>query len=83
QSNPQNQEELLHQLQIELAGQPKQLPSPNLYALKSALKIIFPELEDLYLQYHPRLQLMVHYKGEALAFQQLSNTTKTWIALVG
>lgn len=83
QSNPQNQEELLHQLQIELAGQPKQLPSPNLYALKSALKIIFPELEDLYLQYHPRLQLMVHYKGEALAFQQLSTTTKTWIALVG
>lgn len=66
-----------------MAGQPKQLPSPNLYALKSALKIIFPELEDLYLQYHPRLQLMVHYKGEALAFQQLSNTTKTWIALVG
>jgi len=83
QSNPQNQEELLHQLQIELAGQPKQLPSPNLYALKSALKIIFPELEDLYLQYHPRLQLMAHYKGEALAFQQLSTTTKTWIALVG
>jgi len=83
QSNPQNQEELLHKLQIELAGQPKQLPSPNLYALKSALKIIFPELEDLYLQYHPRLQLMAHYKGEALAFQQLSTTTKTWIALVG
>jgi len=83
QSNPQNQEELLHQLQIELAGQPKQLPSPNLYALKSALKIIFPELEDLYLQYHPRLQLMAHYKSEALAFQQLSTTTKTWIALVG
>ncbi|MEQ1064568.1 AAA family ATPase [Acinetobacter sp. XH1741] len=83
QSNPQNQEELLHQLQIELAGQPKQLPSPNLYALKSALKIIFPELEDLYLQYHPRLQLMAHYKDEALAFQQLSTTTKTWITLVG
>ncbi|MDR2250445.1 AAA family ATPase [Acinetobacter sp.] len=83
QSNPKNKEELLHQLQIELAGQPKQLPSPNLYALKSALKIIFPELEDLYLQYHPRLQLMVHYKGETLTFQQLSNTTKTWIALIG
>ncbi|EXE20275.1 ATP-binding domain protein [Acinetobacter baumannii 1106579] len=54
-----------------------------MYALKSALKIIFPELEDFYLQYHPKLQLMAHYKGEVLAFQQLSNTTKTWIALVG
>ena len=83
QSNPQNQEELLRQLQIELAGQPKQLPSPNLYALKSALKTVFPELSELYLQYHPKLQLMAHYQGEILTFQQLSNTTKTWIALVG
>lgn len=83
QSNSQDQEEILRQLQLELAGHPKQLPSPNLYALKSALKIIFPELEDFYLQYHPKLQLMAHYKGEVLAFQQLSNTTKTWIALVG
>ncbi len=83
QSNPQDQDELLRQLQIELAGQPKQLPSPNLYALKSALKTVFPELSELYLQYHPKLQLMAHYQGEVLTFQQLSNTTKTWIALVG
>lgn len=72
QSNSQDQEEILRQLQLELAGHPKQLPSPNLYALKSTLKIIFPELEDFYLQYHPKLQLMAHYKGEVLAFQQLS-----------
>ncbi len=49
QSNPEDQDELLRQLQIELAGQPKQLPSPNLYALKSALKTVFPELSELYL----------------------------------
>lgn len=83
QSNPEDQDELLRRLQIELAGQPKQLPSPNLYALKSALKTVFPELSELYLQYHPKLQLMAHYQGEILTFQQLSNTTKTWIALVG
>ncbi len=83
QSNQEDQDELLRQLQIELAGQPKQLPSPNLYALKSALKTVFPELSELYLQYHPKLQLMAHYQGEILTFQQLSNTTKTWIALVG
>lgn len=83
QSDPQDQSELLNQLQKELSGQPKQLPSPNLYALKNALNIIFPELKDLYLQYQPRLQLMVDYDGQALPFQQLSNTIKTWIALVG
>ncbi|MBJ9721743.1 AAA family ATPase [Acinetobacter calcoaceticus] len=83
QSDPQNQTELLHQLQKELSQQPKQLPSPNLYALKNALNIIFPELKDLYLQYQPRLQLMVDYDGQTLPFQQLSSTVKTWIALVG
>jgi len=83
QSDPQDQSELLNQLQKELSGQPKQLTSPNLYALKNALNIIFPELKDLYLQYQPRLQLMVDYDGQTLPFQQLSNTIKTWIALVG
>ena len=63
--------------------QPKQLTSPNLYALKNALNIVLPELKDIYLQYQPRLQLMVDYEDQTLPFQQLSNTTKTWIALVG
>jgi len=83
QSDQQDQTELLNELQKELSGQPKQLTSPNLYALKNALNIVLPELKDLYLQYQPRLQLMVDYDGQTLPFQQLSNTTKTWIALVG
>ncbi|WP_192455190.1 AAA family ATPase [Acinetobacter oleivorans] len=83
QSDPQDQTELLNELQKELSGQPKQLTTPNLYALKNALNIVLPELKDLYLQYQPRLQLMADYDGQTLPFQQLSNTTKTWIALVG
>ncbi len=83
QSDQQDQTELLNELQKELSGQPKQLTSPNLYALKNALNIVLPELTDLYLQYQPRLQLMVDYEDQTLPFQQLSNTTKTWIALVG
>ncbi len=47
------------------------------------MNIVLPELTDLYLQYQPRLQLMVDYEDQTLPFQQLSNTTKTWIALVG
>lgn len=83
QSDQQDHTELLNELQKELSGQPKQLTSPNLYALKNALNIVLPELKDLYLQYQPRLQLMVDYEDQTLPFQQLSNTTKTWIALVG
>ncbi|WP_255787500.1 AAA family ATPase [Acinetobacter pittii] len=83
QSDQQDQTELLNELQKELSVQPKQLTSPNLYALKNALNIVLPELKDIYLQYQPRLQLMVDYEGQTLPFQQLSNTTKTWIALVG
>jgi len=83
QLDPQDQIELLNELQKELSGQPKQLTVPNLYALKNALNIVLPELKDLYLQYQPRLQLMVDYDGQTLPFQQLSSTVKTWIALVG
>jgi len=83
QSDPHDQIELLNELQKELSGQPKQLTVPNLYALKNALNIVLPELKDLYLQYQPRLQLMVDYDGQTLPFQQLSSTVKTWIALVG
>ncbi|WP_151964073.1 AAA family ATPase [Acinetobacter oleivorans] len=83
QLDPEDQIELLNELQKELSRQPKQLTTPNLYALKNALNIVLPELKDLYLQYQPRLQLMADYDGQTLPFQQLSNTTKTWIALVG
>lgn len=57
--------------------------APSLTALKDTLAIIFPELTNIYLQYLPKLQLMVTYKGQTMMFQQLSNSLKNWIALVG
>ncbi|WND06090.1 ATP-binding protein [Acinetobacter soli] len=60
-----------------------QLKTPHLQALKNSLQMVFPELTDLYLEYHPKLQLMVHYQGQLLPYQQLSNSLKVWIALVG
>lgn len=60
-----------------------QLKSPNLKALKTSLNLIFPEITDIYLQYQPKLQLMLTYKGQTLSFQQLSNSLKTWVALIG
>lgn len=51
--------EVLQQLQQELMNHPKQLSAPNLYALKKSLHTIFPELNDIYIQYIPKLQLMI------------------------
>jgi len=79
----QNQLEILNQLQQELANHPKQLSAPNLYALKKSLHTIFPDLTDLYIQYVPKLQLIVRYHDQLIPFQQLSASLKTWIALVG
>ena len=60
-----------------------QPPRPHLTALKHALTIVLPEVEDLFLEYQPKLQLQVKIHGEILLYQQLSNSLKTWIALVG
>ena len=60
-----------------------QMHAPSLAALKKALETVFPELTNIYLQYLPKLQLMVTYQGKDIQFQQLSNSMRNWIALVG
>ena len=57
--------------------------APSLQALRDALQIVLPELSQIYLQYHPKLQLMVTYQGKTQLYQQLSNSIRNWIALVG
>ncbi|NHC03728.1 AAA family ATPase [Acinetobacter sp. 187] len=60
-----------------------QLHTPSLNALKTALNTVFPELSDLYLEYQPKLQLMVVYQAQTMPFSQLSNSIRNWVALVG
>lgn len=60
-----------------------QLHAPCLKALKDSLKLILPELHDIFIQYQPKLQLMVNYQGRTMQFQQLSSNQKNWIALIG
>lgn len=60
-----------------------QLHAPCLKALKDSLKILVPELQDIFVQYQPKLQLMVNYQGKVMQFQQLSSSQKNWIALIG
>lgn len=57
--------------------------NPSLMALKNSLKIVVPEVEDLFLQYQPKLQLQVKIHGQVLNYQQLSHSLKVWLALVG
>lgn len=59
------------------------LHSPNLQALKQSLNTVLPELTDIFIEYQPKLQLMVTYQHKTQPFQQLSNSIKNWIALVG
>ena len=59
------------------------LHAPNLTALKQALSLIMPEVSQIYLKYQPKLQLMVTYQQQNFSFQQLPNSIRNWIALVG
>ncbi|EEY89201.1 hypothetical protein HMPREF0017_02173 [Acinetobacter lwoffii SH145] len=59
------------------------LHAPNLSALKQALSLILPEVSQIYLKYQPKLQLMVTYQQQTFTFQQLPNSIRNWIALVG
>jgi predicted ATP-binding protein involved in virulence len=59
------------------------LHAPNLTALKQALLLILPEVSQIYLKYQPKLQLMVTYQQQTFTFQQLPNSIRNWIALVG
>ena len=60
-----------------------QLHIPSLTALKTALATVLPEFSDIYLEYQPKLQLMVVYQDKTMPFAQLSNSIKNWVALVG
>ena len=60
-----------------------QLHTPSLSALKQALTVVLPELTDIFIEYQPRLQLMVCWQGQHIQFAQLSNSLRNWIALIG
>lgn len=79
----QQQSELPQALNQSLLHAYSQMHAPSLQALKDALQIVLPEIEDIYLQYLPKLQLMVRCQGKELLYQQLSNSQRNWIALVG
>lgn len=68
---------------LELLQARNELHAPSLQSLRNSLNKVFPEITDLFLEYQPKLQLMVTIDQETICYQQLSNTIKNWIALVG
>ncbi|ANF82720.1 ATP-binding protein [Acinetobacter sp. NCu2D-2] len=70
-------------LAAQIAKAQSNIHAPALKALRHALSIVIPGLTNLYIHYAPKLQLMVEYQGQKLLFQQLSNSVRNWVALVG
>ncbi len=60
-----------------------QLQNRCLNHLNRVLQQVFPEIEAIFLQYQPKLDLMVRRHGEVWLFQQLPNSLKIGIALIG
>lgn len=80
---PQTEDQTSTQLEYKLMQLRSQQHSSSLFILRNALSQIFPELSDIYLEYHPKLQLMVRYQQQTLNYLQLSSSLKIWIALIG
>lgn len=59
------------------------LHAPYLTALRNTLSQVLPDVSQIYLKYQPKLQLMVTYQDKNFSFQQLPNSIRNWIALVG
>lgn len=83
QANPTQDNQLNSDFQNALFQARSHLHSPSLQALKNSLNTVIPELSDIFIEYKPKLQLMVTYKNQTQNFQQLSSSIKNWIALVG
>lgn len=82
-ANPTQDNQLNSDFQNALFQARSHLHSPSLQALKNSLNTVIPELSDIFIEYKPKLQLMVTYKNQTQNFQQLSSSIKNWIALVG
>ncbi|TCB44393.1 ATP-binding protein [Acinetobacter terrestris] len=82
-SNPSVQKNRDNDFLQQLVNAQKQMNAPSLDALKQALHTVIPALDDIYIQYQPKLQLMVSYQDKIMLYQQLSNSVKNWIALIG
>ncbi|SEL94343.1 AAA family ATPase [Acinetobacter sp. DSM 11652] len=56
---------------------------PSLKALKKAIHTLFPSISDIYIEYTPKIQLMLVQNGQEIPFSQLSNSYRQWLCLVG
>ncbi|TXJ06204.1 MAG: ATP-binding protein [Acinetobacter sp.] len=52
-------------------------------SLRTAIQHVLPDIQDIWIEFQPQLQLMVNYQGQAMPFMQLSLSYRTWLALVG
>lgn len=72
-----------HFIEQRLLQAHSEMHAPALAALRHAIRIVLPEISNVWLQYHPKLQFMVNYDGQIMMFQQLSNSIRNLVALIG
>ncbi len=58
-------------------------PQRCLNTLRTTMQLILPGIQDMRIEFQPRAQLIVQFKGQDVPFTQLPQTYKTWFALVG
>ena len=52
-------------------------------SLRSTLRTVMPEVQDIELEYIPKLNLLVKHKEHLTPFLQLPQATRIWVGLVG
>ncbi|RKG33468.1 ATP-binding protein [Acinetobacter tianfuensis] len=72
-----------HYLEQKIIQAHTELYAPALGALRQAVQTVIPEISNIWLQYQPKLQMMVNCQGQIMMFQQLSNSMRNLLALVG
>ncbi|MCH4246691.1 MAG: AAA family ATPase [Acinetobacter populi] len=58
-------------------------PQRCLNSLRSTLHSVLPEMGELFIEFQPRLRLMITFNGQKIPFMQLSQSYRIWVALVG
>lgn len=76
-------QEQLNEVFSQLEQAHRLAPQRCLNSLRSTIRTVLPEIRDIYIEFQPKLQLMVQYHEQQMPFLQLSQSLRTWIALVG
>lgn len=83
QNHPKNQHGASNLFAQQISQAYQQLQHPHFHVLQQTIQAVLPDIEDIYLQHQPKLQLTILSQQKKYAFQQLSSSLKMQICLIG